>query len=94
MALIGSGSRGRGVSSVFVRHQPDVQFVAACDAYRMRQDQAVQQLTDLQKGTKVDGVEDYRRVLERTDVDAVLIAAPDHWHSQMVIDAMAAGKDV
>jgi predicted dehydrogenase len=94
MALIGSGNRGRGVSSVFVRHQPDVQFVAACDAYRMRQDQAVQQLTDLQKGTKVDGVEDYRRVLERPDVDAVLIATPDHWHSQMVIDAIAAGKDV
>jgi predicted dehydrogenase len=94
MALIGSGGRGRGVASVFVRHHADVQFVAACDAYRMRQDQAVQQLSELQKGAKVDGVEDYRRVLERTDVDAVLIASPDHWHGQMVIDALAAGKDV
>jgi predicted dehydrogenase len=94
MALIGSGSRGRGVSSVFVRHHADVRFVAACDAYRMQLDRALQQLTELQKGTKPDGVEDYRRVLDRKDVDAVLIASPDHWHCQMTIDAMAAGKDV
>ena len=94
MALIGSGSRGRGVASVFARHHPDVQFVAACDPYRMRVDQAAQQLTGLQKGTKVDTVEDYRRVLDRGDVDAVLIASPDHWHCQMAIDAMAAGKDI
>ena len=94
MALIGSGSRGRGVASVFVRHHPDVQYVAACDAYRMRAEQGVQQLSELQKGAKVETVEDYRRVLDRTDVDAVLIATPDHWHCKMLIDAIAAGKDV
>ncbi len=45
-------------------------------------------------GTKVDGYEDYRRVLDRQDIDAVLIATPDHWHPQLTIDAVAAGKDV
>lgn len=93
MALIGSGSRGRGVAGTFVRHHADVQYVAACDAYRMRLDEGVQQLSELQKNVKIEGYEDYRRILDRTDIDAVLIATPDHWHCQMLIDAMAAGKD-
>ena len=94
MALIGSGSRGRSVAALFVRNHADVQYVAACDAYKTRLDQGVQQLSELQKDVKIDAYEDYRRVLDRTDIDAVLIATPDHWHSQMLIDAMAAGKDV
>jgi hypothetical protein len=53
MALIGSGSRGRGVAATFVRNHTDVQYVAACDAYRMRLDQGVQQLTERQKNVKV-----------------------------------------
>ena len=94
MALIGSGSRGRSVAALFVRNHADVQYVAACDAYKTRLDQGVQQLSELQKGVKIDAYEDYRRILDRTDIDAVLIATPDHWHSKMLIDAMAAGKDV
>jgi predicted dehydrogenase len=94
MGLIGSGSRGRGVAGIFLRHHADVQYVAACDAYKMRLDQGVQQLGDLQKGVTIAPYEDYRRILDRQDVDAVLIATPDHWHCQMLIDAMAAGKDV
>lgn len=93
MALIGSGNRGRDVAGTFLRHHADVQYVAACDAYKLRLDQGVQQLTALQKNVTVESYEDYRRVLDRNDVDAVLIATPDHWHCQMLIDAMAAGKD-
>ena len=94
MALIGSGSRGRSVAALFARSHADIQYVAACDAYKTRLDQGIQQLSELQKDVKTDGVEDYRRILDRKDVDAIHIATPDHWHAQMVIDAIAAGKDV
>jgi len=93
MALIGSGSRGRGVAATFLRNHPDVEYVAACDVYKVRLDQGIQQLTELQKGATVEAHEDYRRILDRKDIDAVLIGTPDHWHCQMLIDAIAAGKD-
>lgn len=48
----------------------------------------------LNPGDKTRVVTDYRRLLERNDVDAVCIAAPDHWHARMTLDAFAAGKDV
>ncbi len=94
LALIGSGSRGRSVAASFVRNLADVQYVAACDAYKSRLDQGIRELSELQKDLKVEAYEDYRRILERKDIDAVHIATPDHWHCQMVIDAIAAGKDV
>src|SRR5215213_7207012 len=73
LALIGSGSRGRSVAASFVRSLPEVQYVAACDAYKSRLDQGGQQLTELQKDLKVEAYEDYRRILDRKDVDAVHI---------------------
>ncbi|MCA9196669.1 MAG: Gfo/Idh/MocA family oxidoreductase [Planctomycetales bacterium] len=45
-------------------------------------------------GRKADGYSDYRKVLERKDIDAVMIATPDHWHTKISIEAMLAGKDV
>jgi predicted dehydrogenase len=94
VGLIGSGSRGRSVAALFIRNHADVQYVANCDAYATRLDQGNEQLSGLQKDVKLDGYEDYRRILDRKDVDAVHIATPDHWHCQMLIDAIAAGKDV
>src|SRR5688572_21254029 len=94
IGLIGSGSRGRSVAALFLRNYADVRYVANCDAYAMRLEQGIQQLSDLQKDVKLEPYEDYRRILDRRDVDAVHIATPDHWHSQMLVDAIAAGKDV
>ena len=94
VGLIGSGNRGRSVAAQFIRSYPDIQYVANCDAYATRLEQGTEQLSGLQKDVKIEGYEDYRRVLDRKDVDVVHIASPDHWHCQMLIDAMAAGKDV
>jgi predicted dehydrogenase len=90
-AIVGCGNRGRAVAREWIEH-PDTTFVAACDVDRTRTGATVAELA--QAGHKADGYEDYRRILERKDVDAVLLATPDHWHSPMTIEAIAAGKDV
>lgn len=93
IGVIGGGTRGNMVAGFFLRH-PDCQIVAACDVYKMRLDRTIENLAKTQQGVKVDTYEDYRKVLERKDVDAVLVATPDHWHCPITIEACAAGKDV
>ncbi len=90
MAIIGAGNRGGRVFDSFMR-QKDCQFLAAAEVNKARLDQW---MTPARQTFKLEVVGDYRRILERKDIDAVLIATPDHWHAQQMIDAISAGKDV
>jgi predicted dehydrogenase len=93
VAIIGTGSRGNQVMQSWLKHA-DSTFVALCDVAKDRLDNTAAKLASANPSQKVEAYEDYRRILERKDVDAVLIATPDHWHSPMTVDACAAGKDV
>jgi len=92
-AIIGCGGRGNAVARDWQLHK-DTVFVAACDVDDMRTQNSANTLAGRQEGAKVDAVADYRRILERNDVDALLIGTPDHWHTPMVIEGMSAGKDI
>jgi predicted dehydrogenase len=64
-------------------------IVAVADVYEPHRNQAA-----AKAGTGTARFHDYRKLLDQKDVHAVIIAAPDHWHKQMLVDALAAGKDV
>jgi predicted dehydrogenase len=89
IGVIGVGGQGTGHVSSLVKKsdEENIQVAAVCDVYQRR----INRAKDICKG---DGYADYRRLLERKDIDAVLIATPDHWHSKLTIDAMDAGKHV
>src|SRR6266581_528192 len=89
IGVIGCGGQGTGhVHSLVKRSAEDnVSVVAVSDVYQRRVTRA--------KGIcQGEGYLDYRKLLERQDIDAVLIATPDHWHSKISIDAMESGKHV
>jgi predicted dehydrogenase len=93
IGVIGGGTRGNMVGGFFLKH-PDAQILAVAEPFKMRLDRTVDAFAKTQQGGKIDAYEDYRRILERKDIDAVLIATPDHWHCPMTVEACAAGKDV
>jgi predicted dehydrogenase len=88
VGLIGCGVRGMTVARL-MRQAPGVEFVAACDAYDPNAEAA-----RAWAGPGCTSVRDFRHVLDRKDVDAVLVAPPDHWHAIPAVLACQAGKDV
>lgn len=85
---------------LFVR-TPGVQALAVCDVDSWRLNNAVRQIKNQYESGKAKGtfapVEkyvDYQDLIARDDIDAVMISTPDHWHTQMALDTMEAGKDV
>jgi predicted dehydrogenase len=88
LGVIGTGLRGGDVMSHFQK-QPGLEVAALSDCYDMHLNQALAKTEG-----KAKTYADYRQLLDSKNVDAVLIATPDHWHTRMAIDAVRAGKDV
>ncbi len=87
IGLIGAGGMGRGNLDNCAVHE-DVVVTAVCDVWKERRDAVCAQYPT----AKPYG--DYRQLLQQTDVDAVIIATPPHWHCLMAVDACRAGKDI
>jgi predicted dehydrogenase len=90
IGVIGVGGRGNSDARNFAKFGEQnnaCQIVAVCDVYEKRKRLAAEHF-------KCQGYLDYREVLARPDVDAVIIATPDHWHAKIALDAMDHGKDV
>jgi predicted dehydrogenase len=88
IALLGAGGQGQADTRQALA-VPGVELVAAADIYDGRFEECREKF-----GKDLQVTRDYREVLARKDVDAVIVASPDHWHTQMTVDAMEAGKDV
>ncbi len=99
LGFIGVGTMGRGHLSNFLG-RPEVQVVAVCDVVTARRESARQMVASHYEKTKrttyagCKAFNDFRELLDLKDVDAVVIATPDHWHSIPCIRAAEANKDI
>lgn len=90
IGVIGCGGRGRSVAGDFDRVGKagnSAVIAGVCDVYQKR-------VTMSKARHKCEGYLDYREILNRSDIDGVLIATPDHWHARIALEAMDHGKDV
>ncbi len=88
IGIVGPGWRGMTVWGCFAKHA-DCTCVAMADVNKK-----TLAASALKAGGKIDTYGDYRKLLERKDIDAVIVTTPDHWHGPVTVDACAAGKDV
>jgi predicted dehydrogenase len=91
--LIGVGVRGREHHLKKLLENPRVEIAALCDVDQNHAAKAAAMALH-KRGGHVEVFQDFRRLLARRDIDAVVLAPPDHWHSIIAIAAMEAGKDV
>ncbi len=88
VALIGAGGMGTADAQT-CSTIPGVRIVAACDLFDPRLEEARKNF-----GTDIFTTRDYKEILARKDVDAIIIGTPDHWHKEIAVDALNAGKHV
>ncbi len=92
VALIGCGGQGGYDLKDFLR-LPEIECLALCDVDKGHLEK-VQKSVEEKQGKKPEGYGDFRKLLERKDIDVVIIGTPDHWHALTAIMACQAGKDV
>ncbi len=92
MGIIGNGSRGSHHMRMFGKEK-NVKIVAVADVDRSHRERAVSIVENV-NGTKPDAYDDFRKIIDRNDIDVVSVATPGHWHAIPTIMACDAGKDV
>jgi predicted dehydrogenase len=93
MGIIGCGGQGTGNTNNFLDH-PDCHVIAACDVNKNHVRDVVDKVNKHYKNTDCKGYHDYRELLARRDIDAVMIAVPDHWHELIAVEAARHRKDI
>jgi predicted dehydrogenase len=92
LGVIGAGGRGTLMMTTFQK-DPAVHVGAICDVYEPNLERGISTAKKAQAAAPT-AYRNYKQLLADKDIQAVLIATPEHWHAQMVLDALAAGKDV
>ncbi len=89
VGVIGCGGMANGHMKAILKmkESDNIEIAAVCDVYTNRLDQA-------REMTKATAIKDYRELLDSKEIDYVLIATPEHWHYQMTLDAIDAGKHI
>ncbi|MDR1492999.1 MAG: Gfo/Idh/MocA family oxidoreductase [Planctomycetaceae bacterium] len=90
---IGVGNRGGDIIGGFANN-PNFQHIGVCDCYRQRAERQKQRVDEWHKNKDTIIFEKYEDVLARENVDAVVVATPDHWHTKISVEACKAGKDI
>lgn len=97
IGVIGLGRQAMGLTNAFL-NVPGVKVVAGSDVYGIKRQRFEQVVNDFyqnqKKKSRIKTYENYKELLERKDIEAVVIATPDHWHALIAIDSCNAGKDV
>lgn len=88
IGVIGAGARSQELMEALMQH-PGAAIVGVVDAYKGRVERAIERT-----GGHARAYRDYHEILAGKSIDAVVVATPDHWHKQIVVDAVRAGKDV
>lgn len=96
LGYIGTGKQSQGLMN-YINGPKETLIKAACDVDSRKLAHAIElakKINEQKVATDVKGYKFYRELLENKDIDAVVIATPDHWHAQVAIDAAKAGKDI
>ena len=93
IGVIGTGGRGRGLIGEFAKNK-EVQIVQVCDVDKKHLADAQEQVNKINNNKDCKATGDFREVIGNKDINAVIVATPDHWHALASIAAAKAGKDI
>lgn len=93
IGVIGSGGQANGLTENAIKHK-NTRIVAVCDVDKTRLGVAKAKVDDYYGDEGCTAYSDYRELLDREDIDAVIVATPDHWHALICVEAAKKGKDI